>query len=221
MAAICKKKRELDYSIGVVSLFIYSFFVATTKSIEPLLLIPIIVQALILKIDFKVVFKKVLKVNIFIFITFLILLLEGNTELAILVFVRANLILWFTLSFNFDGFKLYKGLTNLKVSNKFSLILFFTVKYIEVLFTSILRIKEVLKLRGFQGKFNIKTFKTYGDIFAFMIFTSVSKMQMVHDVIHLRCKDDRLLPARKIKIKVNELLLITSILGVIFVYNIK
>lgn len=221
MAAICKTIPKIDYSIGIISIVVYSFFVATSNSLDPLLLLPLIVQAIILRGDFRAIFLKVLKVNLFIGITALILLIEGKSELATLVFVRANLILWFTLSFNYDGFKLYQGLQNLKVANNFSLVLFFTVKYIEVLFSSILRIKEVLKIRGFQGKFNIKTFKTYGDIFAFMIYTSVTKMQMVHDVIHLRCKNDRLLPARKIKIKVNEILLIASIVGVIFVYNIK
>ena len=221
MAVICKTLPKIDYSIGVITILLYSFFVATTKALDPLLLLPILVQAMILRGDLKAIFFNVLKVNIFIGITFLILLFEGKNELAILVFVRANLILWFTLSFEFDGFKLYQGLQNLKVHNNFSLILFFTVKYIEVLFSSILRLKEVLKVRGFQGKFNMKTFKTYGDIFAFMIYTSVNKMQMVHDVIHIRCKNDRILPVNKIKFEVNEILLLLTILGVIIVYYIK
>lgn len=221
MAVICKTLPKVDYSVGVLTILLYSFFVATTNSIDLILLMPILMQALILRGDLRATFLKVLKVNLFIGVTFLILLLEGKSELAWLVLVRANLILWFTLSFELDGFKLYQGLQNLKIANSFSLVLFFTVKYIEILFSSILRIKEVLKIRGFQGDFNKRTFKTYGDIFGFMIYTSVSKMQMVHDVIHLRCKDDKLLPASKIKIEVNEILLLLTILGVIFVYYIK
>jgi cobalt/nickel transport system permease protein len=221
MATICKKKRELDYSIGVISLFIYSFFIATTKTIELLLFIPIIAQAFILRVDIKKVFKKVLKVNLFIFITFLILFLEGKTELATLVFVRANLILWFTLSFDFDGFKLYKGLTNLKVSNKFSLILFFTVKYIEVLFSNAIRVLEVLKTRGFRPTISKKTFSIYGDLLAFLLYTSVSKMEKVEDVISLRTKDGQLAPSKKIVVKLEEVLLLSVIIGVICVYYIK
>ena len=112
--------------------------------------------------------------NLFIGITFLILLLEGKDQLAWLVFVRANLILWFTLSFDFDGFKLYGGLQNLKVSNKLSLLLFFTVKYIDVLFESALRFKEVMKLRGFKPSFNKRTFKNLrGYIRFFVIYVGL------------------------------------------------
>ena len=221
MAAICKKKREIDYSIGVIALFIYSFFIATTKSIDILLVIPIIAQFLLFKVKFKKVLKKVLKVNLFIFVTFLILFLEGKHDLAILVFVRANLILWFTLSFNFDGFKLYKGLTNLKVSNKFSLILFFTVKYIEVLFSSAFRLLEVLKTRGFKPTVSKKTFSVYADMLAFLLYTAVNKMEKVEDVITIRTKDGQLAPSKSIIVKIEEVLLLSIIVGVICVYYIK
>ena len=221
MAAVFKKKREIDYSIGVVSLFIYSFFIATTKSLDILLVIPIIAQILLFKVKIKKVFKKVLKVNFFIFITFLILFLEGKHELAILVFVRANLILWFTLSFDFDGFKLYKGLTNLRVSNKFSLILFFTVKYIEVLFSSAFRMLEVFKIRGFKATVSKKTFSIYADMLAFLLYTSVNKMEKVEDVITIRTKDGQLAPSKSTIVKKEEVLLLCIIVGVICVYYFK
>ncbi len=221
MAINTQKKREIDYSIGIVSLFFYSFFIATTKSVDILLVIPIVAQLLLFKVKIKKVLKKVLKVNFFIFITFLILFLEGKQELAILVLVRANLILWFTLSFNFDGFKLYKGLTNLKVSNKFSLILFFTVKYIEVLFSSAFRLLEVLKIRGFRPTMSKKTFSIYADMLAFLLYTAVNKMDKVEDVIAIRTKDGQLAPSKQIVIKIEEVLLLSIIIGVIFGYYIK
>lgn len=221
MAANAKKKREIDYSIGLIVLFIYSFFIATTKSIDILLVIPIIAQVILFKVKVKKVFKKVLKVNLFIFITFLILFLEGKHELATLVFVRANLILWFTLSFDFDGFKLYKGLTNLKVSNKFSLILFFTVKYIEVLFSSAFRMFEVFKIRGFKPTISKKTFSVYADMLAFLLYTAVNKMQKMEDVITIRTKDGQLAPSKSIIVKVEEVLLLCIIIGVICVYYFK
>jgi len=221
MAAVCKKKREIDYSIGVIALFIYSFFIATTKSLDILLVIPIVAQMLLFKVKIKKVFKKVLKVNLFIFVTFLILFLEGKHELATLVFVRANLILWFTLSFNFDGFKLYKGLTNLKVSSKFSLILFFTVKYIEVLFSSAFRMLEVFKIRGFKPTVSKKTFSIYADMLAFLLYTSVNKMEKVEDVITIRTKDGQLAPSKSIIVKIEEVLLLSIIVGVICVYYFK
>ena len=221
MATSVTKKREIDYSIGLIALFIYSFFIATTKSLDLLLVVPVIVQMLLFKVKIKKVLKKVLKVNFFIFITFLILFLEGKQELAILVFVRANLILWFTLSFNFDGFKLYKGLANLKVSNKFSLILFFTVKYIEVLFASVFRLLEVLKIRGFKPTISKKTLSIYADMLAFLLYTAVNKMEKVEDVITIRTKNGQLAPSKSIVVKIEELLLLSIIVGVICVYYIK
>lgn len=73
MATSVTKKREIDYSIGLIALFIYSFFIATTKSLDLLLVVPVIAQIFLFKVKIKKVFNKVLKVNFFIFITFLIL----------------------------------------------------------------------------------------------------------------------------------------------------
>lgn len=138
-----------------------------------------------------------------------------------MIFVRANLILWFTLSFDFDGFKLYKGLTNLKISNKFSLILFFTVKYIEVLFASASRLLEVLKIRGFKPTISKKTLSIYADMLAFLLYTAVNKMEKVEDVITIRTKNGQLAPSKSIVVKIEEVLLLSIIVGVICVYYIK
>ncbi|MCV6608123.1 MAG: energy-coupling factor transporter transmembrane protein EcfT [Campylobacterales bacterium] len=222
MAIFYSEKREqLDYSVGIISLVLYSFFVANVKDIDILLLVPILIQLIVVKPDLKQLLGRILKVNFFIGVTFLILFLEGKENLAWLVLFRANLILWFTLSFNFDGVKIYKGVVNMKISDKFALMLFFTVKYIEVLFSNAKRLKEVSILRGFKGRMSIQTLKTYGDIFAFLIFTTVKKIDLVHDVIHLRTKDNKLMSKRKVEFGVWEFLLIGSIVGVMVVYYFK
>ena len=218
MAAVYASSRKVDYSIALISVFIYSFFIAGIKELNLLLLVPILVQAFILRLDLKLVFKKVLKVNLFIGITFLILFLEGKQELAWLVFARANLILWFTLSFDFNGFTLYKALNNLKISNKFSLVLFFTVKYIEILFEEAKRLREAIFIRGFKAKFELNSLKVYANLISFLLFKTVSKLNTVEDLIILRCKDGCLMPSRKVEISKNELVLLLTILGVIIVY---
>ena len=221
MAIICKAKKEVDYSIAFITVLIYSFFIASIKEVRILLLIPLLVQLLILKIDILAVFKKVLKVNLFIGITFLILFIEGKTELAILVFIRANLILWYTLAFNFNGFTMYKALNNLNISNKFSLVLFFTVKYIEILFEEASRLKESILIRGFKAKFELNSLKVYADLISFLLFKTVSKLNTVEDLIVLRCKDNCLMPTRKIEVGLKEIVLVLTILGVIIVYYFK
>ncbi|RXK14215.1 hypothetical protein CP965_01850 [Halarcobacter mediterraneus] len=220
MATFCKKK-TIDYSIAFISLFFYSFFIATAKELSILWIIPIFVQALLLRVDILAILKKLLKVNLFIVLMVIVLFFEEKYYLALLIFIRANLILWFTLSFDFDGFKLYKALHNLKFSNKFSLIFFFTVKYIEILLSNAKRLIELLKIRGFKFRFSLETFKTYGELFAFLIYISINKMQKVEDVIRLRTRNNSLFPSQKIIIGKIELSLIFSILGVIFVYYIK
>ena len=221
MATVCKAKKEVDYSIAFITVFIYSFFIASIKELSILLLIPLLVQLFILKIDILAVFKKVLKVNLFIGITFLILFIEGKTELAVLVFVRANLILWYTLAFNFNGFTMYKALNNLNISNKFSLVLFFTVKYIEILFEEARRLKESILIRGFKAKFELNSLKVYADLISFLLFKTVSKLNTVEDLIVLRCKDNCLMPTRKIEVGLKEVVLLLTILGVIIVYYFR
>jgi len=221
MATCSTKSTKINPSVGIVSIFVYSFFIATASEISILLFIPVGVLFFILKIDFKALAKKIIKVNFFIVFTVLILIIEQNYQLALLIFVRANLILLFTLSFNFDGFSLYKAMNDLKISNKFSLIFFFTVKYIEILFSSAIRLKRVAKIRGFKAKFNLNSFKTYGEILGFLIYTSINKMQKVEDLIILRTKNNKLLPAKKIVLGYKDILLMSSIIGGIFVYYIK
>jgi len=221
MATCSTKSTKINPSVGIVSIFVYSFFIATASEISILLFIPVGVLFFILKIDFKALAKKIIKVNFFIVFTVLILIIEQNYQLALLIFVRANLILLFTLSFNFDGFTLYKAMNDLKISNKFSLIFFFTVKYIEILFSSAIRLKRVAKIRGFKAKFNLNSFKTYGEILGFLIYTSINKMQKVEDLIILRTKNNKLLPAKKIVLGYKDILLMSSIIGGIFVYYIK
>jgi len=221
MATISAKTTEVNPSLGFASILLYSFFIATVTKVSILLAVPIGVLFFVLKIDFEKLIKKVIGVNLFIFITVLILVLENKHDLAMLVFVRANLILLFTLSFNFDGFSLYKAMNDLKISNKFSLIFFFTVKYIEILFSSSIRLKNVAKIRGFQAKFNLDSLKTYAEIMGFLLYMSINKMEKVEDLIVLRTKNDQLLPAKKIVVGYKDILLLSSILGVIFVYYFK
>ena len=130
-------------------MFFYSFFIATAKELSILWIIPIFVQALLLRVDILAILKKLLKVNLFIVLMVIVLLFEEKYYLALLIFIRANLILWFTLSFDFDGFKLYKALHNLRFSNKFSLIFFFTVKYIEILLSNAKRLIELFEDKRF------------------------------------------------------------------------
>lgn len=221
MAVSATKNRKINPSIGFISILIYSLFIATIKEIHFLLFIPILVQFLLLDIDFKTLLKKIARVNLFIFITFIILVLEDKYELAFLVFIRANLILLFTLSFNFNGFSLYKAMNDLKISNKFSLIFFFTVKYIEIFFSTAKRLKDVIKIRGFKAKFNINSIKTYADMLGFLLYISVNKMEKVEDLIILRTKDNKLFPTKKIVVNYKDILLLSSIIGVIFVYYFK
>ena len=221
MATYSTKSTTINPSVGIVSIFVYSFFIATANEISILLFIPLGVLFFLLKINFKGLIKKIIKVNFFIILTVLILIIEQNYQLALLIFIRANLILFFTLSFNFDGFTLYKAMNDLKISNKFSLIFFFTVKYIEILFSSAIRLKRVAKIRGFKAKFNLNSFKTYGEILGFLIYTSINKMQKVEDLIILRTKNNKLLPAKKIVLGYKDILLMSSIIGGIFVYYIK
>lgn len=221
MATFCSKTKKIDSSIAFLAVFIYSFFIATITSLEWILFVPLVIQFFVLQVDFLQVLKKVTIVNLFIGLMTLILLFEGKYDLAKLVFVRANLILWFTLSFKFNGFMLYEGLQNLRVENKFALMVFFTVKYIEVLYQTALRFKELLRVRSFTPRFDQRTFQTYSEIFGFLIFLAQQKMQMVHDVIHVRTKNDKLTPIKNIQLGLSEFIILGSIVGVIIVYYVR
>jgi cobalt/nickel transport system permease protein len=216
--AVTSKKR-LDDSIAIIAIFLYSFFIAFITEPEAVLALPLIVQFFIVRPEIKALVKRVLKVNILIVITVLILLYEKRYDLALLVFVRANLILTFTMMQDFDSFRLYRALNNLRASTKFSMILFFTAKYIEIIVIEANKLKDSIFLRNFRAKFNLYSFEVYGNLFAMLIIKTFAKIKITEELILIRCKDNTLLPREKIVINKEELILIISILGAIVVYN--
>lgn len=220
MAATYTQK-GIDYSISFIAVLGYTFFIATAQTIDPLWIIPLLVQFFLIKIDIRVLLLKLIKVNIFIALTFLILYLEGNAQLAFLVFIRANLILWFTLAFDFNGFNIYRAMNNLHISKKFSMILFFSVKYIEIFVEEYRKMESAVRIRGFHPAFRIDTFKVYADMISFMIFKTIRRLNQVEDLIVLRCNNGGLIPPSKIDLGLREFIFLVSIAGVIIGYYIK
>lgn len=214
---------KIDDNLRVLISIYYSFFIAFQNQIDLLYFVAIIFTLFFVEFELKTILKRILKVNIFIlFTSFTIAIFHNSIEFATLIFLRANLIAIFTiLLFNqFDSFRLYLALKPI-LPNRLSLTLFFSVKYIEILQRESLKLKESLKLRNFQPKVNIFTFKTYAYLFGTLIIKSFDRIEKFEETLKLRCHKLSIKSHLNLNFKSVDYLFIvvifsTTILGFIF-----
>ncbi len=210
---------SLDTSFKLVFLIYFSFFIAFKATLLLMYILPILIAFFILKPSFIKIFLKTVKLNLFIFMTTLTLIIfEKNLDLALLIFLRANLIIIFsTIILNdLDGYKIYQGFNNLFLPKNLTMLLFFVIKSIEILQKEVKKLQEVLILKNFEPKLHYFTFKTYGYIFAILIIKTFQRAERLSDTISLRSPEKRLKPREKIKFKLNEFLLLLSLIFITF-----
>ena len=137
----------------------------------------------ILMIRYKMlrgIFKQLLGINIFIIALLVTLLLSGfGIEKSLTLFIRINAVTLFAISLYYkNGYDYFlRGVDFLHISDKLTVLLFFTFKQIEILKRSFFLYISSLKARGFEYKFNRFSFEVYGKMVGFLIITSLARSQ--------------------------------------------
>ncbi|MDR0761543.1 MAG: hypothetical protein LBF13_00685, partial [Campylobacteraceae bacterium] len=124
--------RTISPAAALVAAFMYAVFAALQTHIFIALFLPPVFLTCI-KFDFlKNALKKLLFLNVFVAMVVLSLLLAGNYDSALLIFVRSNLILFFVLLLFCDKneFDIALALKGIKCPQKLASIIFFTAKSI-------------------------------------------------------------------------------------------
>lgn len=171
----------------LIILIIYSFFIGLSKHIFLLFFIPILILFFIKKEFMISNLKKLFFLNLFIIIIALNPLINGNYELAILVFLRANLIIFFSILLfsGVDDFFLIYATKNI-FGKKLSILIYFTIRFINSLKTEFKRLKKTLKARGFVSKTSLFTYKIYANITAMLFLSAYEKANLVEKTIKIR-----------------------------------
>lgn len=143
------------------------------------------------------VLRRLLKFNILIvFICLTMLMMHGDRHAALLIFLRSNLIMAVNISlfYGYSSMDYYYGLYALKLPSKFTVLLFFCVKYIEIIGNEYNKMRESLKIRNFKPKTDMFTYRTYANMTGMLLIRSMERSVRLAQAMRLRGFNGRLYP---------------------------
>ncbi len=198
----------------------YSVLVAFTN-LEYYYIVPLIVLLLIEKKYLRKIVKKVVLLNVFTIFLAIFVSLQ-NQQMAIELFIRVNLILFFTttLFFHSQGFDIVRGLNALRVSPLFVSIFYFTLTVIIFLKNEIKNKKNSLKLRGFKANTSMFSYSTFGNIFALLFIKALKKSQELQYCMQSRGYEGKIYLINSNKVNKADILLCFLIVSMFIIKGV-
>lgn len=195
-----------DPRLKIVSLFLFSVFLAVVKSF-PVLFSALFISALLVFLSAIPVcetVKRLIPVNLMIlFLWFFLPFTTGGEALysrgvftitregvllASVLTVKANAMMLIFISFvastpvNTAG----HAMGNLGVPDKLVHLFFFTYRYIHVIFDEYKRLKTAMLIRGFTPGTNLHTYRSYAYLVGMLLVKSSDRAGRVHDAMLCR-----------------------------------
>ena len=200
----------MNLSVLLVCFTFFSFRVSLSSATDPVFIAPVLFLAIL---NFKNLFeilKSVLKLNIFIILVVLSLVLYGEYALAKLIFIRSNLIILFgRLAFyRSDYFSIALAVSSLNLGDKLTAIFYFSAKFTADLKTIFIRLKKTLKVRGFEPKASLFTYKIYANLVAMLFLEAFYKASVLEKTFVCRGFDGKLYGDKSLKIGAKDAVII-------------
>lgn len=178
---------RFNASVLCISAFVYSVFISF-NTVEILFLVPIVFLMFCEYKKLIPILKKLLFLNLFIVMIFVVLSLQGNMDEAINIYFRTNMIILFNLLLfsQSNGFDIVRALNELRFPTGFVSTVYFTLKMIQTLNEEVKRVKDTLKARGFCAGTSLFDYETYGNLFGHIFVESIRKSNALKDSFELR-----------------------------------
>ena len=178
---------KFNPSILLISAFLYSIFISFNK-IEFLYFLPIIFASYCEYKNILQILKKLIFLNFFIIMIFIVLLLQDSLEEALNIYIRTNMIILFNLLLfsHSSGYDIVRALNELRFPKKFVSGVYFSLKMIQILSDEFKKIKQTLRARGFRANSSIFAYETYGNLFGHIFVKSIKKAEAMQDSFTLR-----------------------------------
>lgn len=207
---------------GALSLVItafYSFGVSVSEQISPLFALPILALVFLKSAFLFRALKALFFLNLFVFFAVLSVIIARNYELALLIALRANLIMLFNLLL-FAGLKEAQiaGLfSELKFSPKFVSLVYFALFFVGILRRELEIRLLALKSRGTgQGLFRLKA---YANVVALLVILAFKRASSLELALRARGFGGQILWAQKLQYSKAEIfLLFCAIICVILAF---
>lgn len=183
--------QHIDPRIRLVTALLFSLVVAVSNEL------PTLVAALLVSAAAAVSatgpglehYKRLIPVNGFLLILVLFLIfVEGGPQLALVILVKANaLVLGLIALFgNLSHVTLAHALGHLGAPQKFTHLLLFTIRYLEVMQQEYQRLRAAMKTRGFIPGLNRHTYRTFGYLVGTLLVRSLDRSERI--VAAMKCR---------------------------------
>lgn len=178
---------RFNSSILLISAFLYSLFISFNK-VELIQLAPILFAIYCEYKNILNIIKKLIFLNLFILMIFLVLLIQGSFEDALNIYLRTNMIIFFNLLLfsQSSGYDIVRALNELRFPKNLVSSVYFTLKMIQTLTDEFKKLKLTLRARGFHGSSSMFTYETYGNLFGHIFVQSIRKANAMQDSFKLR-----------------------------------
>ncbi len=213
----------ISLRFAFISILLYSFGLAFFKEIWLSMLLAPLFLALVKPKSILPSFKKLLFLNIFILLVSLSAVLSKEYNLALLIFVRANAILFFTflLFDKRDIFEITASLSSLGLPTKLSTLFFFVAKFIFIIKNEFQIIKKALLVRHFKRKTTLFTYKIYANIVGMLVVKCFERADKLKKAMILRNFGGKIYYAGENSVTKMDLVLLCFVLASIFLKIIK
>ncbi len=178
---------NFNSSIILICAFLYSIFISFNQ-VELIYFVPIVFMAFCEYKSLISIIKKLILLNLFILMIFIVLLIQSSFEEAINIYIRTNMIVLFNLLLfsQSSGYDIVRALNELRFPKKVVSSVYFTLKMIQTLNDEFKKIKMTLRARGFRANSSMFTYETYGNLFGHIFVKSIIKANALQDSFKLR-----------------------------------
>jgi cobalt/nickel transport system permease protein len=170
--------------LRIVIAFMFAWWVVLFQKPTAFILIPFFY--FISPISINLLISRLFQLNLFLIPLMLWFVMTKNPHWE--MFWKANVILIgiTILLGNLDTFQFVKALQSLKLPNKLIYLLFFTIRYLEILKQTFEKIQRAMQIRGFKLQANLHTYQSIGNALGMLLIKSLSKAQRIEQA--MRCR---------------------------------
>ena len=197
---------KLDPRIKIIVALFFSVIVAVSDKFTSLwsALFLAVAAVIVARLRTKEVISRLLVVNSFIFLLWLMLpftfhgeevytlgsldISQEGIRYALLITMKSNsiILVGIALLSTSSIFNLIHALRHLRFPDKLVQLFFFTYRYIHTIHSEYIRLNNALKVRGFKPRTNLHTYKTYAYLVGMILVRSYDRSKRVYDAMLCR-----------------------------------
>ncbi|PID48062.1 MAG: hypothetical protein CR967_01645 [Proteobacteria bacterium] len=175
---------KINTHISILILTLYSLYLGLSSNLYVMMFLPLMLEIYRNRKNILGIFKKLALLNFFILLV-AISVYFSNPRLAILIYLRSNMVVLFALMlfYNANYFDIAYGLQRLKLPSNLVSIFYFNGKFIHILSQDLKNFKKNLILRGFKPKVNLLSYKTYANFVGLLFIRAFYRANNLHNIL--------------------------------------